>query len=212
MEIGYNNDFNDFINNISSSIIWETNNTLDLFGIGSGYYKNSNDSYYNQYRMRGEKFPVYITLVYNFPWYYSGWGGYQTDSKDYDVDKQHEHNTKHEGMLIFKKIFNFELKIDPELFKLSREDFKVEPDEFLNLPRYKFTLDKTKSKNPIKKFTPGDLKQIKDWYLSALLKILKDIDVPIKAQVSRRFDEVFKFNEKIALDNAPQNVQDIFLF
>ena len=103
--------------------------------------------YFRGFIIRGNSFPIVFTLVFNFPWIFHEWSGRSYKAQDYS-------NSTGGGYLKFDGLLNFELKIDPELFRLGMDDeFKVEPDEFVNIESEKFTLDKTNLTKNIKSFT-----------------------------------------------------------
>ncbi len=45
--------------------------------------------------------------------------------------------------------------------------------------------------------TKKDIIAVTLWFDVAIKNMLQKIDIPIKLQVARKFDEVFKFNEKV---------------
>ncbi len=204
----YNSDFTELIDAISPALI-PIARVNNLGSFTNGYYKGTNDTYFQGFRINGKSFPIVITLIYNFPWHFNGWSGTTWTSNNYSNSE-----IKGGGFLSFNKIFNFELKIDIDMFNKNsgNPNFVVEPNEFMNIESEKFSLDKTELEKTFKKFTQKDIRIIEKWFDSAIKNMMKKLEVPISLQVARRYDEVNSYSEEVALKYCPQNVKDIFIF
>ena len=184
----YHHGFIDFINTITPEIlpIMKKSNWV-LYS--NGYVKDTNDTYANWFRLDGDDFPIILTLRLHFPWS-------SDDSKE---------------SINFKNEFNFKLLIDSERYAYLPL-FDVELLDFEDIKSVKFTLDLNHKSKNIKRFTKSEIKQI----VKSLSKILIIMDTQIKnaikKQVNRRFNEIIKLDEPVALKYVSQEMKDIFLF
>lgn len=205
-KINFNSDFTEFLKKLDPPLtVVARNNGLRHFT--NGYYNNTNDSYFRGFAINGKSFPVVFTLVFNFPWTFHEWSGRSYKAIDYS-------SSTGGGYLKFDGLLHFELKIDTDLFKNLgfNDEFKAEPNEFLNIESEKFTIDKTNLTKNIKSFTLADIKNIEKWFDKAIKNMLEKVEQPISLQASRRFDELMAYDETIAMKYCPQNVKDIFIF
>lgn len=202
----YNSDFTEMIGTISPNL---TNiaRSNGLVSFTNGYYDKQNDTYFQGFRFVNKSFPLVFTLKYNFPWYFNGLIGRTWGSANYNSSQ-----ISGGGFLIFAKIFNFELLIDPKLISNKSESFIVEPNEFLNIKSEKFTLDKQDLEKNFKKFTQKDISIIEKWFDAAIKNMIEKVQQPISFQVARRYDEVNAYSEQVAIKYCPQYIKDIFIF
>ena len=202
----YNSDFTEMIGTISPNL---TNiaRSNGLVSFTNGYYDKQNDTYFQGFRFVNKSFPLVFTLKYNFPWYFNGLIGRTWGSANYNSSQ-----ISGGGFLIFAKIFNFDLLIDPKLISDKSESFIVEPNEFLNIKSEKFTLDKQDLEKNFKKFTQKDIRIIENWFDAAIKNMIEKVQQPISFQVARRYDEVNAYSEQVAIKYCPQVVKDIFIF
>ena len=202
----YNSDFTEMIGTISPNL---TNiaRSNGLVSFTNGYYDKQNDTYFQGFRFVNKSFPLVFTLKYNFPWYFNGLIGRTWGSANYNSSQ-----ISGGGFLIFAKIFNFDLLIDPKLISDKFESFIVEPNEFLNIKSEKFTLDKQDLEKNFKKFTQKDISIIEKWFDAAIKNMIEKVQQPISLQVARRYDEVNEYSEQVAIKYCPQYIKDIFIF
>ncbi len=202
----YNSDFTEMIGTISPNL---TNiaRSNGLVSFTNGYYDKQNDTYFQGFRFVNKSFPLVFTLKYNFPWYFNGLIGRTWGSANYNSSQ-----ISGGGFLIFAKIFNFDLLIDPKLISDKSESFIVEPNEFLNIKSEKFTLDKQDLEKNFKKFTQKDIRIIENWFDAAIKNMIEKVQQPISFQVARRYDEVNAYSEQVAIKYCPQYIKDIFIF
>lgn len=202
----YNSDFTEMIGTISPNL---TNiaRSNGLVSFTNGYYDKQNDTYFQGFRFVNKSFPLVFTLKYNFPWYFNGLIGRTWGSANYNSSQ-----ISGGGFLIFAKIFNFDLLIDPKLISDKSESFIVEPNEFLNIKSEKFTLDKQDLEKNFKKFTQKDISIIEKWFDAAIKNMIEKVQQPISFQVARRYDEVNAYSEQVAIKYCPQYIKDIFIF
>ncbi len=202
----YNSDFTEMIGTISPNL---TNiaRSNGLVSFTNGYYDKQNDTYFQGFRFVNKSFPLVFTLKYNFPWYFNGLIGRTWGSANYNSSQ-----ISGGGFLIFAKIFNFDLLIDPKLISVKSESFIVEPNEFLNIKSEKFTLDKQDLEKNFKKFTQKDIRIIENWFDAAIKNMIEKVQQPISFQVARRYDEVNAYSEQVAIKYCPQYIKDIFIF
>lgn len=202
----YNSDFTEMIDTISPNLT-KIARSNGLVSFTNGYYDKQNDTYFQGFRFVNKSFPLVFTLKYNFPWYFNGLIGRTWGSTNYNSSQ-----ISGGGFLIFAKIFNFELLIDPKLISDKSESFIVEPNEFLNIKSEKFTLDKQDLEKNFKKFTQKDISIIEKWFDAAIKNMIEKVQQPISFQVARRYDEVNAYSEQVAIKYCPQVVKDVFIF
>jgi len=205
----FNSDFKDLLDTIVPYINKKMK-TFSLVSLLNGYYEDRNDTYMIGYRLNGKEFPVVVTLKMHFPWSFHEWTGKSVNAETYNEIADELGG----GFLTFEKEFHFELLIDTNLFSAynSMSDFDAEPLEFENIKSEKFTLDLTHKEKNIVKFTKAETKQIMKWFGEAVPKLMERVEPAIEAQVVRRFEEIMKANETLALKYAPDSVKDMFIF
>lgn len=200
----YNNEINDFFHDIIP-IISKSLNKYAWVSFTNGFYKSKNDSYFVGYKISGASFPIVATLRMDFPWkLHSNYNIIRSNDYNFNKDKN--------GKTVLDKIFNFYFYIDESnVHKYEYKGLSAEFDEFENVPIEKYILD-LKDKSKVERFNKVEQKQIAKWAENAGKNLLLNIQSGIGAQIERRFDEIVKVDEQMAMKYAPQSMKDIFLF
>lgn len=204
----YNSDFRDLVDKITPNIVTKFQKA-GWSSMVSGYYNQQNDVHVIGFRRKDiNDFPIILALTFHFPWDFKSMRTFSSFPSNEYVS-----SSAGGGRLVFRNEFNFELLVDPFLFRNFRNDgFKVEDLEFENIQSEKFSIDKTKMKTTFKEFNTKDFSNLSKWLDQSLPIMEKRLEEAITLQVERRFNEVLAFNEELALKYAPESAKHLFLF
>jgi len=202
----YNSDFTDLIEELNKELRISIRNDYNWVSIMNGYTTNKNNEYFNSYRKNGKSFPMMFRISIFNNWKFHSWSGDVFDAKD--IAK-----AKGGGRVIFDDTIR--ITIAPELDRLDVNDFNgLHPEalEFESIKPIRLSYLLKQSTPERRNITAKDRSNIIGMIYDHLDLFLKEMEIAASKQISRRFQEFLSVDEEFALNHAPDDIKDIFIF
>lgn len=166
----------------------------DKYGYGSitnGFLGDKKQISFSGYRPKKKDFPRMIAITFENEWEFN----------------------KLYNQVIFDKTSTITVRIYHERFDLDKlKDFKPELKEFENIKPRSFKIEFKQTSPHLRKFTKKDIKEATKKLDELLPEFLEDVEVAIKKQAERRFDELLQTDEEVAMRYLPEHIKDVFIF
>ena len=207
-KISYNSDFTELIDDLFMTIRKYIRAHFNQTSIMNGHTKGKNNEYYNGFRSSTKAYPIMFKLTIANNWIFSSWNGREIPS-----DGDWDNDSVGGGRVVFDEttIFRLEVQLD-RLDVNGLNGFYPEADEYNSIKPVEIEFTFTQKDPDKRKFTKANTKVILGKIGKELESFLQTVEEATEKQAQRRFDELLKADEEVAMKYLPETVKDIFVF